>query len=320
MHKRAFITGATSQDFSYLAELLLEKGYEIYGLIRRLSTPNTWRIDHIIDKISLIEGDVLDQGSLIRAMEISKPDECYHLAGLSYVPTSWKQPVYTFDVTGTGVLKMLEAARAVNPQMKFYTASSSEMFGNSPPPQNENTPMIPRSPYGVAKLAGHRMVQVYRESFGMFAIGGILFNHGSPRRGIEFIERKITDGVARIIHKKQNKLYLGNLDSRRDFGHARDYMEAAWLMLQQENPRDFVIGSGETHAIKEICEVAFGLVGLNWQDYVEIDPKFFRPAEVNCLIADSTLAIQELGWKPKCTFRELIEEMVIADMKRQSGV
>lgn len=320
MAKRVLISGITGMDGATMAELLLSEGYEVYGIVRRISTPNTWRIDHIKDRLHLIEGDLLDSGSLMRALEIAEPEIVVNLAAQSFVKTSWDQPVLTNEITGTGCLRFLEAIRQVNAKIRFYQASSSELFGNAPAPQNELTPFQPRSPYGVAKLAAHWYTRNYRESYGMFAISGILFNHCNGKRGIEFVERKITDGVARIVHGKQKKLYLGNLDAKRDFGHSADYMRAALLLLQKDIPMDVVIGTGETHTIREVCEVAFAEVDLDYRDYVEIDPKFFRPAEVNCLLADASLARKELGWEPRYTFREIIREMVAADMKRQSEI
>ena len=317
--KKALITGITGMDGSYLAELLLSKGYKVYGLVRRTSTSNRWRIEHLLDKITILDGCLLDQSSIMVALEISEPDEVYALAADSFVGSSWSHPLAMAETTGLGMLRTIDAIRLINPKIKTYAAMTSELFGSSPPPQSEATPFSPRSPYGVAKLFGFYICKNYRESYGMFIANGILFNHSSPRRGIEFVERKITDGVARIVHKKQEKLYLGNLDSKRDFGSSLDYMRAAWLMLQRNKPRDFVIGSGTAHTIREVCEVAFGEVGLNYQDYVEIDPKFFRPAEVNCLLADASLAKRELGWEPQYTFEGIVREMLAADLKRQSG-
>lgn len=316
--KRALITGITGQDGSYLAEFLLKKDYEVYGLVRRLSTPNTENIRHIVDKIELISGDLLDQKSLDDAVRESNPDEVYNLAAQSFVKTSWNQAVLTGEYTALGVTRMLEALRTVNSKIKFYQASSSEMFGKvTEVPQKETTRFYPRSPYGVAKVYGHYITVNYRESYDMFACSGILFNHESPRRGIEFVTRKISNAVARISLGKQKKIVLGNLDSKRDWGFAGDYVEAMWLMLQQENPEDYVIATGETHSIEEFVTLAFKEVGIeNWQDYVESNnPKFMRPAEVDALIGDYSKAKKVLGWEPKTSFKDLVSMMVKSDIE-----
>lgn len=285
--KTALITGITGQDGSYLAELLLEKGYDVYGMVRRSSVEKYDRIEHIKDKIELIQGDLLDELSLMTVLKKVKPTELYNLAAMSFVPTSWEQPVLTAEFTGVGVVKVLEAIRNVDPSIRFYQASSSEMFGKvREVPQSELTPFYPRSPYGVAKVYGHYITVNYRESYNLFACSGILFNHESPRRGYEFVTRKVTNAVAKIKHGLQDKLFMGNLDSKRDWGFSGDYVEAMWLMLQQPKPDDYVIATGETHTVRELVEVAFSHVGLNWEDYVEIDPKFIRPAEVDLLIGD----------------------------------
>jgi GDPmannose 4,6-dehydratase len=315
--KRAFITGITGQDGSYLAEFLLKKGYKVYGMIRRLSTPNLSRIEHILDKIELIEGDMTDQSSLINAVKEADPVEVYNLAAQSFVPTSWNQPVLTGDVTGLGVVRILEAIRNVNEKIRFYQASTSELFGKvSESPQNENTGFHPRSPYGFAKLYGYWATVNYRESYNMHASNGILFNHESPRRGIEFVTRKVTNTVARIHLGLANELRLGNLDARRDWGYAGDYVEAMWLMLQQKKPDDYVVATGETHSVKELVETAFNVVGIkDWQKYVKIDKKFVRPAEVHELRGDSSKFYKLTGWKPKVKFKELIEMMVKSDIE-----
>jgi GDPmannose 4,6-dehydratase len=317
MTKSALITGITGQDGSYLAELLLEKGYEVYGLVRRLSTPNISRIEHISDKINLVEGDLTDQSSLNGAMMDIKPDEVYNLAAQSFVGTSWNQPVLTGDVTGIGAVRLLEAARHFSKGARVYQASSSEMFGKvQEMPQNEGTKFYPRSPYGCAKVYAYWMCINYRESYNMHVTNGILFNHESPRRGLEFVTRKITDGVARIYHGLSKELHLGNLDAKRDWGFAGDYVEAMWLMLQQESPDDYVIATGKAHSVKEFVEFAFDEVGLDWEKHVVVDPKFFRPAEVDYLIGDYSKAKKVLGWKPKVTFKELVKIMVEADVER----
>jgi GDPmannose 4,6-dehydratase len=316
MQKRALITGITGQDGSYLAEFLLEKGYQVFGMVRRSSTENFERIEHIRDQVTLIQADLLDQMSLISAISESQPDEIYNLAAQSFVPTSWTKPVLTAEFTAIGVTRMLEAMRMVKKDAKFYQASSSEMFGKvKEVPQNENTPFHPRSPYGVAKVYGHFITVNYRESYDMFACSGILFNHESPRRGLEFVTRKVTDGVARIKLGIQKELALGNLDAKRDWGYAGDYVEMMWMMLQQDEPDDYVIATGETHSVQELVQVAFDYVGLNWQDYVRIDPRLVRPAEVDLLIGDSSKAKEKLGWQPKVTFEELIRMMVDSDLQ-----
>ncbi len=317
MAKTVLITGINGQDGSYLAEFLLEKGYKVYGLDRRSSTLNIGRIEHLIDKIELLDGDLTDQSSLNKAIEISQPNEVYNLAAQSFVGTSWKQAELTGNVTGLGVTRMLEAIRNENKNIKFYQASSSEMFGKvQETPQNENTQFYPRSPYGIAKVYGHWITINYRESYGMFAVSGILFNHESPRRGIEFVTKKITDGVARIHLGLTKELKIGNLDSKRDWGFALDYVEAMWMMLQQDELEDYVIATGETHSIQEFVEEAFRLVGLDWKDYVKQDPRFMRPAEVDYLRGDATKAKEKLGWKPKVSFKELVKMMVEYDIKR----
>jgi GDPmannose 4,6-dehydratase len=314
--KTALITGITGQDGSYLAEFLLEKGYKVYGLERRNSSRERRNITQIIDKIELINGDLLDQASLISAIKESNPDEIYNLAAQSFVGSSWGQPEYTGNVTALGALRVLEAIRQINPKIKYYQASSSEMFGKAKTtPQDESTHLHPRSPYGVAKCFAHWITQNYRESYGMFCVSGILFNHESPRRGEEFVTRKVTKAVARIKYGKQKELRLGNLDAERDWGHAQDYVEAMWLMMQQDKPEDFVIGTGISNSVRTMVETAFNHVGLNYKDYVVVDPKFFRPAEVEILLADASKAEKILNWKPKITFKELIIEMVENDLK-----
>jgi GDPmannose 4,6-dehydratase len=315
--KTALITGITGQDGSYLAELLLEKGYRVVGLIRRSSTVNFERIAHFQDRIELISGDLTDQSSLMSSLRECDPDEVYNLAAQSFVQTSWTQPVLTGDVTGLGVTRVLEAMRMVNPRIRFYQASSSEMFGKvQAVPQCEDTPFYPRSPYGVAKVYGHWATINHRESYDMFAVSGILFNHESPRRGLEFVTRKVTDAAARIKLGRQTKLHLGNLDAQRDWGFAGDYVRAMWMMLQQEQPEDFVIATGETHSVRELVEVAFERVDLDWEEFVVQDPRFMRPAEVDLLIGDPARAKAELGWEPQVGFRELVEMMVDADLAR----
>lgn len=314
--KRALITGITGQDGSYLAEFLLERGYKVFGITRRSSTPVIDRISHIVDRVELLQGDLLDQSSLMEALKTAQPDEIYNLAAQSFVQTSWNQPVLTSEFTAVGVTRLLEAVRSVCPRAKFYQASSSEMFGKvQAVPQTETTPFYPRSPYGVAKLYGHWMTVNYRESYDMFTVSGILFNHESPRRGIEFVTRKITYHVAMIKHGLAKELRLGNLDARRDWGFAGDYVEAMWLMLQQDKPEDFVISTGETHSVKEFCELAFQHAGLDYRDYVRIDERFQRPAEVDLLIGDPGFAKKKLNWKPKVDFKGLVKMMVDADMK-----
>lgn len=315
--KRALITGITGQDGSYLAELLLEEGYQVFGLVRRSSTVNFERIAHIQDRLELISGDLTDQSSLHYALQESKPHEVYNLAAQSFVQTSWPQPILTGDVTALGATRMLEAIRVFDPAIRFYQASSSEMFGKvQAVPQNEDTPFYPRSPYGVAKVYGHWITVNYRESYDMFAVSGILFNHESPRRGLEFVTRKVTDGVARIKLGLTNELRLGNLDAKRDWGFAGDYVRAMWLMLQQDEPEDFVISTGETHSVEELVETAFSHAGLNWRDHVVQDPRFMRPAEVDLLIGDPSRAREKLGWTPQVGFTELIQMMVDADLER----
>ncbi len=319
--KKALITGITGQDGSYLAEFLLEKGYEVYGLTRRTSTPSYDRISQIVDKIHLVSGDLLDQHSLTQAVKEVQPDEVYNLAAQSFVKTSWEQPMFTGESTALGVTRMLEALRMAKPDTKFYQASSSEMFGKvRQTPQNEKTPFYPRSPYGVAKVYGHWITVNYRESYDIFAVSGILFNHESPRRGLEFVTRKITNAVAKIKLGKQEKLYLGNPDSKRDWGYAKDYVEMMWLMLQQDQPEDYVIGTGETHSVREFVELAFKAVGINsWEEKVVFnDPRFTRPAEVDLLIADPSKARRKLGWQPKTSFEDLVRIMVEADLKLEA--
>ncbi len=320
MKKKALITGITGQDGSYLAEFLLEKDYDVYGLTRRTSTPNYDRIKTIVDKITLIPGDLMDQQSLTYAMREVNPDEIYNLAAQSFVPISWNQPVLTGEFTALGVTRVLEAMRITCPKARIYQASSSEMFGKvRETPQSENTPFYPRSPYGVAKVYGHWITINYRESYKLFAVSGILFNHESPRRGLEFVTRKISHAAARIKLGKQKKLKLGNLDSKRDWGYAPDYVRAMWLMLQQDKPQDFVIGTGEIHSAKEFAEEAFKTVDLNWKDYVEIDKKFLRPAEVDCLKANSAKAKKILKWEPSVDFKKLVKIMVEADLKLEAA-
>ncbi len=316
--RRALITGITGQDGSYLADFLLSKGYRVFGLTRRTSTINFERIEHIIDKIELVPGDLIDQGSLDQAVKEIQPDEVYNLAAQSFVPTSWNQPVLTGEVTALGVTRILEAIRRVKPDTKFYQASSSEMFGKvREVPQSEQTPFYPRSPYGVSKVYGHWITVNYRESYNLFAVSGILFNHESPRRGLEFVTRKIAYGVAKIKLGLADKIVLGNLDAKRDWGYAPDYVEAMWLMLQQDKPEDYVIATGETHSVKEFVKEAFRVVGIeNWQDYVVQDPRFMRPAEVDLLVGDASKAQKKLGWKPKTSFKELVKIMVKADLER----
>lgn len=319
MAKRALITGITGQDGSYLAELLLSKGYKVFGLRRRTSTPIMENIEHIKNEIEFVDGDLLDVGSLSNAVRISNPDEVYNLAAQSFVATSWDQPVLTGQATGIGVTNMLEAVRFTKPEAKFYQASSSEMFGKVvETPQKETTPFYPRSPYGVAKVYGHWITVNYRESFDMYACSGILFNHESPRRGVEFVTRKVTDAVARIKLGLQSELRLGNLNAQRDWGFAGDYVKAMWLMLQQDKADDYVIATGETHTIEELVEIAFGHAELNWRDYVVIDPRFVRPAEVDLLLGDATKAKKELGWRLEVGFEQLVKMMVDSDLKRNS--
>ena len=313
----ALITGVTGQDGSYLADLLLSKGYDVVGMVRRTSTVTFERIAHIQDDISVVFGDLHDQSSLVATLEEYQPDEVYNLAAQSFVPVSWSQAVLTGEVTALGVTRILETIRSVDPGIRFYQASSSEMFGKVlEVPQTENTPFYPRSPYGVAKVYGHWITVNYRESYDIFACSGILFNHESPRRGLEFVTRKITDGVARIKLGQSKELRLGNLDAQRDWGFAGDYVEAMWMMLQQDQPDDFVIGTGETHSVREFCELAFGYADLDYRDFVVQDPRFYRPAEVDLLISDASKAARILGWKPKVNFKQLVEMMVEADLDR----
>jgi len=313
----AIITGITGQDGSYLAELLLGKGYQVVGMVRRSSTVTMERLEHIQDDIIITQGDLHDQSSMVALIEEYKPDEVYNLAAQSFVPTSWSQPLLTAEATGLGVTRILEAIRLVNPQIKFYQASSSEMFGKVVEvPQKESTPFYPRSPYGVAKVYGHWITVNYRESFDMFATSGILFNHESPRRGLEFVTRKISNTVAKIKRGLAHELRLGNLEAQRDWGFAGDYVDAMWRMLQHSRADSFVIGTGETHSVREFCELAFGYVGLNYQDYVVQDPRFYRPAEVDLLISDPTKAKAELGWVAKTSFKTLVEMMVESDQQR----
>jgi GDPmannose 4,6-dehydratase len=314
---KALITGITGQDGSYLAELLLEKGYQVFGMVRRASTENFDRINHIRDKIHLRQADLLDQLSIIRLIEECRPDELYNLAAQSFVPTSWHQPMLTGEFNALGVTKLLEAVRLVDKKIKFYQASSSEMFGKvQEVPQTEKTPFYPRSPYGVAKVYAHWITVNYRESYGIFAVSGILFNHESPRRGLEFVSRKITHGAVSIKLGFSKKLYLGNLDAKRDWGYAGDYVRAMWLMLQQKNPEDFVIATGRNHSVRDLADIAFSHLGLKYQDYVEVDPQLVRPAEVDVLLGDSSHARDKLGWKPEVSFEQLVEMMVDADMER----
>jgi GDPmannose 4,6-dehydratase len=315
--KRALITGITGQDGSYLAELLLEKGYDVYGMVRRSSTENFERIEHLTDRIALVQADLLDQSSLVEALEEAQPREVYNLGAQSFVPTSWKQPVLTAEFTAVGVTRLLEAIRRVDPDIRFYQASSSEMFGKvREVPQNEQTPFYPRSPYGVAKVYGHFITVNYRESYGLFAVSGILFNHESPRRGLEFVTRKISDGVARIKLGLADELRLGNMDAKRDWGFAGDYVEAMWLMLQPDEPEDFVIATGEEHSVRECAEIAFEHAGLKLDDHVAVDPQYLRPAEVDHLVGNAAKAKAKLGWDPRVSFHELVELMVDADLDR----
>jgi GDPmannose 4,6-dehydratase len=315
----ALITGITGQDGSYLAELLLSKGYRVIGVARRSSTVTHERIEHLLDDITVIQGDLHDQGSLLSFLEEYQPGEVYNLAAQSFVPTSWNQPALTAEITAVGVTRMLEAIRFVNPKIRFYQASSSEMFGKVVEvPQCETTAFYPRSPYGVAKVYGHWITVNYRESFNMFAASGILFNHESPRRGLEFVTRKISDGVARIKLGRANELRLGNLEAQRDWGFAGDYVEAMWRMLQQDKPDTYVVGTGETHSVREFCELAFGHVDLDYNDYVVQDERFYRPAEVDLLISDPSKARVVLGWEPSVSFQDLVHMMVDADLERLS--
>ena len=313
----AIITGITGQDGSYLAEYLLEKGYEVIGMVRRSSTVTFERIQHIQEKVKLIQGDLHDQSSLVGVVERFRPDEVYNLAAQSFVPTSWNQPVLTGEVTALGVTRLLEAVRIVNPETRFYQASSSEMFGKvKEVPQTEDTPFYPRSPYGIAKVYGHWITVNYRESYDIFAVSGILFNHESPRRGLEFVTRKVSYGVARIKLGLSKELRLGNLEARRDWGFAGDYVDAMWRMLQADTPQDFVVGTGQTHAVRKLCEIAFNYVGLDYRDFVVQDQEYYRPAEVDLLVADPVKVKRELGWQPKLNFKDLIHMMVEADLNR----
>ncbi len=313
----ALITGITGQDGSYLAEFLLKRQYKVVGLVRRSSTVGFERIRHIQKRLTLVSGDLLDQASLIAALQEHRPQEVYNLAAQSFVPTSWNQPVFTGEVTGLGVTRLLDAIRQVDPEIRFYQASSSEMFGKvREVPQNEATPFYPRSPYGVAKVYGHWITVNYRESYDLFACSGILFNHESPRRGLEFLPRKVSYGAALIKLGMARELRLGNLDTRRDWGYAGDYVRAMWLMLQQDQPDDYVVGTGQTHSVRRLCEVAFGHLSLNYENYVKSDPRFFRPAEVDLLISDPAKANRVLGWEPSVSFEDLVVMMVEADLKR----
>ena len=314
---KALITGITGQDGSYLAEFLLAKGYEVYGVVRRTSHHSYERIDHLIPRVQIVAADLLDQHSLTMVMQDVQPDEVYNLAAQSFVPTSFTQPVLTGEFTALGVTRILEAVRLAAPKARFYQASSSEMFGKvQETPQHEGTPFYPRSPYGVAKLYGHWITVNYRESYGLYAVSGFLFNHESPRRGIEFVTRKVTDGVARIALGLASELRMGNLEARRDWGYAGDYVDAMWRMLQQDQPADYVIGTGQTHSVEDLVRVAFERVGLDWKKYVTVDPKFYRPAEVDLLLADPRKAKDELGWSPTVSFEGLVHMMVDADLER----
>jgi len=319
MAKRAVITGITGQDGSYLAELLVEKGYEVVGVVRRSSSPNMWRIQHLLDRVSLRPADLLDQLSLLRLIQDVKPHEIYNLAAMSFVPASWDQPLLTGDYNSMGVTRLLEAIRHVDPAIKLYQASSSEMYGRvREVPQTELTPFYPRSPYGVSKVFGHYITVNYRESYNMFAVSGILFNHESPRRGLEFVTRKVTDGVARIKLGLSDRLALGNRDACRDWGFAGDYVRAMWMMLQRDQPEDYVIATGVSHSVRELLEIAFARVGLDWQKYVHVDQALLRPAEVDHLLGDATKARTQLGWKAEVNFRQLVEMMVDEDLRRLS--
>jgi GDPmannose 4,6-dehydratase len=320
MSKRAIITGITGQDGSYLAELLLEQGYDVTGIVRRASAPNFWRIEHLLDRLTLRPADLLDQLSLMRVIDDVRPTEFYNLAAMSFVPASWDQPMLTGEFNSQGVTRVLEAIRQVDPKVRLYQASSSEMFGKVREiPQTELTPFYPRSPYGVSKAFGHYITVNYRECYGLFACSGILFNHESPRRGLEFVTRKVTDGVARVKLGLAESLALGNLDACRDWGFAGDYVRAMWMMLQQDQPDDYVVATGIAHSVRDLVEVAFARVGLDWQQYVRVDPAFLRPAEVDHLIGDPAKARTVLGWHPSVDFKGLIEMMVDADMARLSG-
>jgi GDPmannose 4,6-dehydratase len=324
MKKTALVTGVTGQDGSHLADFLLEQGYQVVGMVRRTSTVNFDRIRHIQDRLTLIQGDLLDQSSLVDVLREAHPQEVYNLAAQSFVPTSWKQPVLTGEFTALGVTRILEAVRMVDPTMRFYQASSSEMFGKvQQVPQNEKTPFYPRSPYGVAKVYGHWITVNYRESYNLFACSGILFNHEGPRRGLEFVTHKVTHGAARIKLGLARELRLGNLESRRDWGYAPDYVRAMWLMLQQPEPDDYVVASGQTHSVREFCEIAFGYLGLDYHDFVIQDDRYFRPAEVDLLVGDATKARQKLGWQPTVSFEDMIRMMVdcdLAALKKENGL
>jgi len=318
--RSALITGITGQDGSYLAELLLDKGYEVFGMVRRSSTENFERINHLTERITLVQADLLDPTSLAEALEEARPKEVYNLGAQSFVPTSWKQPVLTAEFTAVGVTRLLEAIRRVDPDIRFYQASSSEMFGKvREVPQSEQTPFYPRSPYGVAKVYGHFITVNYRESYGLYATSGILFNHESPRRGLEFVTRKVSDAVARIKLGQADELRLGNLEAKRDWGYAGDYVEGMWMMLQQDEPEDYVLATGEEHSVREFAELAFGHVGLDYEQYVRTDPEFLRPAEVDHLVGDASKARAKLGWEPRVSFQGLAEMMVDADLERLSG-
>jgi GDPmannose 4,6-dehydratase len=320
MGKRALITGITGQDGSYLAELLLDNGYEVVGMIRRLSAPNVWRIEHLLDRVTLKNADLLDQLSLLRLVDEVRPHEVYNLAAMSFVPASWDQPMLTGEFNSQGVTRLLDAIRRVDPAIRFYQASSSEMFGKvREVPQTELTPFYPRSPYGVSKVFAHYITVNYRESYGLFAVSGMLFNHESPRRGIEFVTRKVTDGVARIKLGLADSLSIGNLDAQRDWGFAGDYVRAMWLMLQQEQPDDYVIATGVSHSVRELVEIAFARVGLDWQPYTKVDPALLRRAEVDHLLGDASKARTVLGWNTQVDFRRLVEMMVDADLQRLSA-
>jgi GDPmannose 4,6-dehydratase len=320
MARRALITGITGQDGSYLTEWLLDKGYEVFGIVRRLSAPNEWRIEHLRDRVTLIQADLLDQLSLIKAVEQADPHELYNLAAMSFVPSSWDQPMLTGEFNAQGVTRALEAVRRVNPRIRFYQASSSEMYGRvREVPQSELTPFYPRSPYGVSKVFGHYITVNYRESYNLFAVSGILFNHESPRRGLEFVTRKVSDGVARIKLGLSDHLALGNLDAKRDWGFSGDYVRAMWLMLQADDPDDFVIATGVTHSVKDLVVEAFGHAGLDWEKHVRVDPRFLRPAEVDLLIGNPAKAKTVLGWEPEVDFRGLVRMMVDADVERLSA-
>jgi GDPmannose 4,6-dehydratase len=322
--KKALITGVTGQDGSYLAEFLLRQGYEVIGMVRRTSTVNFQRIQHIQDKLTLAHGDLLDQMSLVDIIREHRPQEVYNLAAQSFVPTSWKQPVLTGEFTALGVTRMLEAIRMVDPTIRFYQASSSEMFGKvREVPQSERTPFHPRSPYGVAKVYGHWITVNYRESYDLFACSGILFNHESPRRGLEFVTRKVTNGAAQIKLGLANELHLGNLNAQRDWGFAGDYVQAMWMMLQQDHPDNYVIATGQTHSVRQLCQEAFSLLGLNWQDHVVVDQTFMRPAEVDQLVGDASKAHRVLGWEPKVSFSQLVAMMVeadLAELRKENGL